>query len=191
MKYFIIIYLLLCSPGIFAQTKVSMDTSFGSILLEIYEGQAPISSANFLAYVDEKRWVGAHFYRVVTMQNQPNNDIRIEVIQGGLGNKDSLRLPPIAHESTKQTNVLHEDGTLSMARMGPGTEDSEFFICIGAQPELDFGGMRNPDGLGFSAFGKVVEGMDIVHKIQQLAQDPQNPQYLEEPFMITDIRRVR
>ncbi len=187
---FLICIFLSGAVNVFSQTRVSMDTSIGSILFEIYEEKAPITSANFLAYVDEKRWVGAHFYRVVTMQNQPNNKIKIEVIQGGLGDNDSLRLPPISHESTKQTNILHQDGTLSMARMSPGTEASEFFICIGVQPELDFGGMRNPDGQGFSAFGKVVEGMDIVLKIQQLPQDPQSQQYLEKPFMITNIRRV-
>ena len=188
-----LIYLLLltwCTTAI-CQTRVSMETTLGTIIVEVDEENAPVTSANFLRYVDENRWGGAHFYRVVTMQNQPDNDIRIEVIQGGLGDLDSLRLPPIPHESTEKTKILHKNGTLSMARMSPGTEASEFFICIGEQPELDFGGKRNPDGLGFSAFGKVIEGMDIVHKIQQLPQNLKNPQYLDKPFMISSIQRIK
>ena len=76
-------------------------------------------------------------------------------------------LPPIPHETTQQTGLRHADGTLSMARNEPGTASSEFFICVGDQPELDFGGKRNPDGAGFAAFGKVLAGLDVVRKIHQ------------------------
>jgi len=116
------------------------------------------------------------------MDNQLNNDIKIEVIQGGLGfDVEESPYPPIKHETTLETGLLHKNGTLSMARAEPGTASSEFFICIGNQPELDFGGKRNPDGQGFAAFGKVLSGMDIVRKIQQMKDERQ---MLINPFEI-------
>jgi peptidyl-prolyl cis-trans isomerase A (cyclophilin A) len=119
------------------------------------------------------------------MDNQPGNDIKIEVIQGGLGDDPrGLGLPPIAHETTEQTGIKHLDGTVSMARAGPGTASSEIFICIGDQPELDFGGQRNPDGQGFAAFGRVKSGMDVVRKIQ--AQHAEC-QMLDPEIAIADI----
>ena len=114
--------------------------------------------------------------------------MKIEVIQGGLYEDDEIvKHPPIRHETTKETGLKHLDGTLSMARMEPGTASTEFFICIGDQPELDFGGRRNPDGQGFAAFGKVVEGMDVVRKIQQL---PDKNQYLSKPLKIFSVELI-
>jgi peptidyl-prolyl cis-trans isomerase A (cyclophilin A) len=137
--------------------------------------------------VDENRYAGAVFYRVVTMDNQPNNDIRIEVIQGGQGRSPHpQRFDPIPHETTDKTGVLHKNGTISMARSDPGSASSEFFICVNDQPELDFGGKRNPDGQGFAAFGRVVQGMDVVRKIQQ---QPSESQMLAKPVKIHFIRR--
>jgi peptidyl-prolyl cis-trans isomerase A (cyclophilin A) len=103
----------------------------------------------------------------VTLQNQPHNNVKIQVIQGGLfDDHDPKMLPPIPLETTKETGLHHENGTLSMARDEPNSATSEFFICIGDQPSLDYGGKRNPDGQGFAAFGKVIKGMDVVRKIQ-------------------------
>ena len=79
-----------------------------------------------------------------------------------------MELQPIKHETTNITGLLHKNGTISMARLDPGTASSEFFICINEQPELDYGGKRNPDGQGFAAFGQVIEGMHIVKNIQKL-----------------------
>ena len=154
--------------------EVLIETELGDITVEIYERESPITAANFMRYVREERFRGANFYRTVTMGNQPDNDVKIEVIQGGLG-EDSLGLglPSIAHETTAQTGVLHKDGVISMARLEPGTASSEFFICVGDQPELDFGGKRNPDGQGFAAFGRVIDGMDVVRSIQAQPADGQ------------------
>jgi peptidyl-prolyl cis-trans isomerase A (cyclophilin A) len=154
--------------------RVIFKTELGDITVEIYEDKCPITAGNFLTYVEENRFQGATFYRTVTLDNQPNNDVEIEVIQGGLG-EDSLGLglPAIEHETTATTGVLHKDGTISMARLEPGTASSEFFICIGDQPELDFGGKRNPDGQGFAAFGRVISGMDVVRRIQSQPADGQ------------------
>ena len=166
---------------------VQLQTELGNIILELYPQQAPVTVANFLRYVDEDRFTDACFYRVVRTDNQPNNDAKIEVIQGGLKDDNHPQsLPTIVHETTAQTGILHKAGTISMARNEPGTASSEFFICINDQPELDFGGMRNPDGQGFAAFGKVIEGMDVVRKIWS---QPVKGQYLVAEIKINSISR--
>ncbi len=196
MKYLtrsIILFAMVIAVSSQAQMQnpsVLMQTKFGNIIFEIYLEKAPVTAGNFLRYVDEDRWDGATFYRVVTPDNQPDNDIRIEVIQGGLGSNGKMRLDPIVHETTEITGIMHQNGTISMARSKPGTASSEFFICIEDQPELDFGGKRNPDGQGFAAFGKVIKGMEVVRKIQQQSQDPKHSQYLAPGIPITGIRRV-
>ena len=145
---------------------VLMQTEFGDIKAELYTDKAPVSAENFLRYVKEGRYKDAVFYRVVRMDNQPNDKVKIQVLQGGLyDDNHPSKLPMIRHETTEETGVLHKDGMLSMARWTPGTADSEFSICVGDQPELDFAGKRNPDGQGFAAFGRVIDGMDVVRKI--------------------------
>jgi peptidyl-prolyl cis-trans isomerase A (cyclophilin A) len=169
---------------------VIITTQLGEIKLELYVKNAPATVNNFLHYTDSKRYTGAEFYRVVTPQNQPGRSIKIEVIQGGLEyvcNVDTI--PGIPHETTVQTGIHHLDGTISMARNKPGSASTEFFICIGSQPELDFGGKRNPDGQGFAAFGRVVSGMDIVRKIQQMPAD--SNQVLLKRIKIFQIRRIK
>lgn len=168
--------------------RVVIKTELGDIEIEIYETEAPITSANFLGYVDRDLFKDASFYRVVRMDNQPNDRIKIEVIQGGLSfTKRDTPLPPIKHETTDMTGIRHKDGVISMARLEPGTASSEFFICVGDQPELDYGGMRNPDGQGFAAFGKVVSGMEVVKKIHQ---QPAEGQTLVPRVKIFNIVRV-
>lgn len=166
---------------------LTISTDLGEIELEIFEDKAPITAKHFMQNVDENVFKDACFYRVVRLDNQPNNDIKIQVIQGGLFH-DSIvdKLPTINHETTKETGVLHTNGVISMARLEPGSASTEFFICIGNQPELDFGGMRNPDGQGFAAFGKVTKGMDVVKKIQ--AQKDQG-QMLSKRVKILSIKR--
>jgi peptidyl-prolyl cis-trans isomerase A (cyclophilin A) len=167
---------------------VRIQTALGNILLELYPGFAPVTTANFLRYVDENRFAGASFYRTVCTDNQPGNQFKIEVIQGGLLIEDHpSALPPIPHETTDQTGILHKNGVLSMARDTPGTASSEFFICIGDQPELDFGGRRNPDGQGFAAFGMVILGMDVVKHIQN---QPAKKQTLTPEIKILAVERA-
>jgi len=168
--------------------KISIKTGIGDIVLELYADKAPTSVTNFLLYIDEKRFADARFYRVVRTDNQPNNEIKIEVIQGGLQAEDHPKtLQAIRHESTIETGILHKNGTISMARNEPGTASSEFFICIGDQPELNFGGRRNADGQGFAAFGKVTKGMDTVRNIQN---QPSNEQTLNPEIKIIKIERI-
>ena len=160
----------------------------GNIHIELYPEKAPITVSNFLKYVNENRFKDATFYRVVTPENQPGKEWKIEVIQGGLFEDEHPdMLPPIVHETTEKTGILHKEGTISMARNEPGTATSEFFICIGDQPSLDFGGNRNPDGQGFAAFGKVIKGMDVVRKIQKL---PETDQYLNKKVKILEVKLI-
>lgn len=186
--------LILLGPSVPARQipdpLVVMETELGQITVEVYLEAAPVTASNFLRYVDEGRFEAATFYRVVRLDNQPDNDVKIEVIQGGPDRAGrQRRLPSIEHETTGKTGIRHLDGVISMARNEPGSASSEFFICVGDQPELDFGGRRNPDGQGFAAFGSVVSGMDVVKKIQQL--EPGGGQYLEKPVAITSIARLR
>ena len=167
-----------------------METDLGQIEAEIYLKEAPITAANFLYHIDVGTFQ-AHktvFYRVVRLDNQPNSTTKIEVIQGGLYDDELIdAIAPIEHETTQTTGIKHKDGVLSMARNGPGTASTEFFICIGDQPGLDYGGKRNSDGQGFATFGKVTKGMDVVKRIQ-MEQD--SGQYLLEPIIIKSIKRM-
>jgi peptidyl-prolyl cis-trans isomerase A (cyclophilin A) len=154
--------------------RVLLQTDLGNIVVEIYQNEAPTTARNFLRYVREDRFRGAVFYRVVREDNQSRNKVKIAVIQGGLGDEiPGQTLPPIPLETTAMTGIKHKDGTLSMARAEPDSATSEFFICVGEQPELDYGGRRNPDGQGFAAFGRVIEGMDVVRKIYAQPLDDQ------------------
>jgi peptidyl-prolyl cis-trans isomerase A (cyclophilin A) len=168
--------------------RVKIETDKGDIEVELDAAKAPNTVANFLKYVDGKFYDGGKFHRTVTPDNQPNNKVKIEVVQAGINpekTKDDLR--PIKLERTKDTGLKHVDGAISMARNGPDTATSDFFICIGALPELDFGGKRNPDGQGFAAFGKVVKGMDVVKKIQSA---PAKEQTLNPAVTIKKVTRV-
>jgi peptidyl-prolyl cis-trans isomerase A (cyclophilin A) len=167
--------------------RVVMHTELGDIVLEVYPERAPITVANFLRYVDEGRLDSASFYRAVRLDNQPNDSIRIQVIQGGLLGHRDMVLPRIAHETTDVTGVRHLDGTISMARAAVGTTSSAFFICIGDQPELDYGGRRNVDRQGFAAFGRVVAGMDVVRAIQS---GDARGQMLNVPIKIQSVERA-
>ncbi len=162
-----------------------IETELGDIKFEVYPKKAPISVANFLKYVELANFDSANFHRVVRMDNQPNDKIKIEVIQGSFTGRGNS-FGPIEHETTNNIGLLHKDGAVSMARGNPGTASTHFFICINDQPALDFGGMRNPDGQGFAVFGQVTEGMDIVRKIQSGETDYQT---LKKVIDIRDIRK--
>ena len=169
-------------------TMVLIQTDMGDLTVELYPEKAPVTVSNFLAHVEKGDYTNSIFYRVVRMDNQPDNKVKIEVIQGGLFHDELLdSIAPIIHETTKETGILHRDGVISMARMQPGSASTEFFICIGDQPSLDYGGKRNPDLQGFAAFGKVMEGMDVVRAIQEL---PDEGQYLKKQVLIRDISRL-
>lgn len=201
MRFFIPVFALLfaaCGAPAEKTVRVSMETTRGNIVLELYPDIAPVTTANFLRYVDEGLYDGAAFYRAA----RPGNDPMITVIQGGLwrpwtagGDEDfEAPLPPIAHETTAMSGLSHTDGVLSMARDGPGTASSEIFIAVGDNTSLDFGGRRNPDGKGFAAFGRVVGGMDVVRAINAApTRDGEgfDGQLLAEPVTIVSVSRIK
>ncbi|BAX78724.1 peptidylprolyl isomerase [Labilibaculum antarcticum] len=186
--YLLLVSVLTLSNCANAQNpKVEITTTLGTIELEIFEDKAPVTARYFMQNVDNNVFKDACFYRVVRMDNQPNSDIKIEVIQGGLYFEELVdQKPTIAHETTKETGILHTNGVISLARNNPGSASTEFFICVGEQPNLDFEGMRNPDGQGFAAFGKVTKGMDVVKLIQE---QKDNGQMLVERIDILSIIR--
>jgi peptidyl-prolyl cis-trans isomerase A (cyclophilin A) len=163
-----------------------IKTSLGDIAIQLYPAKAPITVANFMQYVDKKLYAGSSFFRVCTPANEAARKVNIQVIQGG-NVQEGSSLDSIKIETTRQTGLLHKDGTLSMARSGPNSATSEFFICINNQPALDYGGARNPDGYGFAAFGKVIAGMNVVKKIQSQKEVSQR---LIEPVKIYNISRI-
>ena len=146
---------------------VIIRTSFGEIEIEVDSIHAPKTAANFLRYVDLGFYGEfGRFHRTVRADNQQGEKIKIAVVQAGLEPYKARAFPPIPLENTKVTGLRHRDGTVSMARTEPNSATSDFFICIGDQPALDYGGKRNPDGQGFAAFGRVVRGTGVVKKIQ-------------------------
>ena len=167
--------------------EVVIETSEGDIVVELFPDSAPNTVQNFLRYVDAGLYAGGEFFRTVHSNNQPNDSIRIAVIQGGMNpDRVSDAFGPIELERTSNTGLRHVNGTISMARAGPDTATHSFFICIGDQPSLDYGGMRNPDGQGFAAFGRLVEGMDVVLRINA---SPAQGQSLQPPISISRIAR--
>ncbi len=174
--------------NILAQKKetCTIKTSLGAITVELYPKKAPITVANFLKYVDAHLYDNTSFFRAVTLNNQPKDSVKIEVIQGG--EVDSTKVfKAIPLERTSKTGILHKNGTLSMARDKPDSATSSFFICINDQPSLDYKGKRNKDGQGFAAFGKVTKGMNVVKIIQEL--HPEQEQYFKPEVTILSISR--
>ena len=194
--------LLLAALSVHAEVAIVIETEKGNIEAVLDEKKAPITVANFLRYVDAGHYNGGQFYRTVRSKfdNQPQNPIKIDVVQAGIRvDARKSAFPPIPMERTSQTGLRHIDGALSMARdVNPDSATSDFFICIGPQPELDYGGKRNPDGQGFAVFGRVTRGMDVVRKIQDSPSGPTGSaanansagnQRLIPPIAIRAIRR--
>ena len=167
---------------------VRFETELGVFDVSVATAAAPATAANFLKYVGEGFYDGGRVHRSVRLDNQRRSDVLIEVIQGGVDRSQRRDgYPSIALERTRDTGLLHEDGTISMARGSPDSARSDFFICIGAQPSLDFGGTRNADGQGFAAFGTVVAGMDVIRKIHT---SPTRGESLNPAIRIVSARRL-
>jgi peptidyl-prolyl cis-trans isomerase A (cyclophilin A) len=171
---------------------VSLDTSLGAIIIALKARQAPLTTANFLQYVDQKLYDGASFWRAA----KAPSSVDYGLIEGGLQGDPNKVLKPVAHETTTQTGLRHVDGTVSLARKAPGTGDSDFFICVGEAPYLDANPAGEGDNLGFAAFGQVIKGMEIVRKILNLPTpgEATNPvmkgQMLLPVVPITTARRI-
>lgn len=176
-----------------ATVLVTLQTGEGSIVLELEKGRAPLTTTNFLRYVDQKRFDGAVFYRAINMAEN------FGLVQGGvLQMKPGQKLlPPVAHEPTTLTGLTHKTGTVSMARGAQGTARSDFFITVGDMSSLDAHPDQPGDNAGFAAFGHVVEGMDVVLRIMRAPVDPalgekegMKGQMLAQPVRILTARRT-
>lgn len=168
--------------------RVVIETELGDIEAELFQKEAPVSVANFLRYARGGFYEGGSFFRTVTMANQPNDKVKIQVVQAEANpNREAEAFAPIPLERTRDTGLRHLDGALSMARSEPDSAQHSFSICVGDQPELNFGGKRNPDGQGFAVFGRVVRGMDVTHRIHER---PAQGQRIESPVRIRRVRIV-
>ena len=169
-------------------TQVVLDTDLGAIEVEVYNEKAPISSTDFLYYVDNGLYDGEGFYRAVRPDNDPRG-LGMEIIQGGLLGLESVTAS-IDHETTQMTGLTHLDGAVSIARDAPGTGSAAyFFISIGDNTSLDFGGSRNPDGQGYAVFGQVIKGMDVVRAIQlRETEAVSSSEVTEGQFLTTPVK---
>ena len=181
-------FLIGCHPK-YDNPHILIHSNYGDIEVELFPKQAPKTVTAFLSYVDSGFYDNSSFYRVLLTEGFTDND-NVGLIQGGIWQthpQHLLSIPGIAHESTKQTGLSHTDGTISLARTKVGTANTEFFICIGDQTQLDNGNNMLGDGQGFAAFGKVVKGMSIVRKIQS---QPSNGEIFTGKILISSIERL-
>jgi peptidyl-prolyl cis-trans isomerase A (cyclophilin A) len=177
------------APASQATVRVVLQTAAGAITLELEAERAPLTTTNFLRYVDQKRLDGATFYRATEVGGG------LGLVQGGVRSDPKRSFPPVAHEPTTKTGLSHVDGAISMARHAPGSATGDFFIMVGASPSMDADPSQPGDNLGFAVFGRVVDGMDVV---RQILTSPKSPtegegvmkgQMLAAPVRILSARR--
>jgi peptidyl-prolyl cis-trans isomerase A (cyclophilin A) len=174
------------SPQPAARVQVTLTTSDGPIILALEKDKAPITTANFLHYVDSKRLDGTTFYRTIKVGDG------FGLVQGGISQNPKLAFPPIKHEPTTQTGLSHIDGAISMAMNAPNTAQGDFFIMVGASPGMD----ANANQPGYAVFGHVVQGMDVVRHLLDAATDPSKGagimkgQMIAAPIRIVTARRT-
>jgi peptidyl-prolyl cis-trans isomerase A (cyclophilin A) len=189
---FLLLALALARPALAQDLpKVRLDTSAGAIVIAVDTARAPVTSANFLRYVDQKRFDGFTFYRALKLGETGG------LIQGGTRGDRKKTLPPIAHEATTQTGLSHVDGAVSMARFAPGTAAGDFFIAVGPIPGLDADPAQSGDNAGYAVFGQVVEGMEAVRAILAApisetagADVGMKGQMIAQPIRIVTARRL-
>lgn len=172
-----------------ADVRVTMLTEQGPVVIAVHSGKAPVTAANFLKYVDQKRLDGTAFYRGVGAADYG-------FVQGGAQNDPKRILPPIAHEPTTQTGLVHDEGALSMARYAPGSATGDFFVVLGRMPSMDAHPDAPGDNQGFAVFAHVVEGLDVIKAILIAPKSPtkgegvMKGQMLETPVKILSVRRT-
>lgn len=173
---------------------VQLTTSMGDIVLELDTVRAPVTAGNFLKYVGQKRMDGTSFYRAMLWSDWQGPGQGI--IQGGPRGNPKKVLPPIAHEPTDKTGIKHDTGTISMARLAPGSATGDFFILLSPIPSFDADPAASGDNAGYAAFGRVVAGMDVVRNISAAplsstaGQGVMRGQMIERPVIILSARKV-
>lgn len=174
-----------------AKPRVAIRTRHGVIVVELEARKAPLTSANFLHYVDAGKYDGGSFFRAARTPGAPKEGTIV-----GQAAPKQRPFPPIAHESTTLTGLRHVEGTISLGRFAPGSATDGFFICASAEPYLDAHPEAKGDNLGFAAFGQVIQGLPVVHKILSLPTSAKAPfpdqrgQWLKPPVAILGMKRV-
>jgi peptidyl-prolyl cis-trans isomerase A (cyclophilin A) len=187
----LLLFMLPADPGAAAgaPVRIRLETAAGPIVIELEMKRAPITATNFLRYAEEKRLDGTFFYRAARRRNNPKTGL----VQGGINHRVVRARLPIAHEPTSRTGLRHVEGTVSMARNAPGTAMGDFFITVGPAVYLD----ARPGSAGYAAFGKVVQGMDLVRRMLAAPTYPggrsanTKGQQIIAPIRIVSARRVR
>ncbi len=179
----VFINVLSCNTKKYINPHIIINTSFGNIEAELYPSKAPKSVAAILSFIDAGYYKNANFYRVLKNEDLPI-DINYGIIQAGIWPKKK-NIKGIIHESTRLSGLSHTNGTLSLARNAVGTATTEFFICIGDETNFDAG--KSMDTAGFAAFGSVIDGMDIVRRIQS---QKSIGDMFEKKFTINDIKKL-
>jgi peptidyl-prolyl cis-trans isomerase A (cyclophilin A) len=173
---------------------VAIDTSAGRIVVALDRARAPVTTANFLHYVDTRRFDGQTFYRAMHMPDSGGKDGGL--IQGGITTDARKLYAPIKHEPTSETGLHNVAGAISMANGGPGTARADFFILLSDMPGLDAGGPGG-DANGFAAFGHVTDGMDVVRRIwsspisETKGEGVMKGQMLDPPIKILHAERLK
>ena len=165
---FALLMIVSCGHPVYKNPHIIIETEMGDIEVELFKDKAPKTTAAFLSYIDSGFYNNSSFYRVLKSDEFPSAN-NTGIIQGGMWQTNAAKnqtISGIEHESTKLTGLTHESGTISLARLAPGTASTEFFICIGDQTPLDYGRRGTEDGQGFAAFGQVFKGMAVVRNIQ-------------------------
>jgi peptidyl-prolyl cis-trans isomerase A (cyclophilin A) len=173
-----------------AAVRIAVETAEGPFTVEVWPDRAPLSAGNFLAHVDGGHMDGASVYRIPTPDNEPDKPVKIAVLQFGPAPDKAIAtplFPHVPHEPTGATGIRHLRGTLSTARFAVGTGGYGFFVCMRDEPELDEGGRRHPDGHGFAAFGRVVDGWDTLERLYAHAEAQDR---LVKPVPIGRARRL-
>ncbi|GAA4751822.1 peptidylprolyl isomerase [Sphingomonas daechungensis] len=155
--------------------KVALDTSAGRIVLALDRGHAPVTTDNFLRYVDAGRFNGESFYRSMKFTDGGG------IVQGGITTDARKLYPAIAHEPVSKTGIKHVTGTVSMAAFSPGTAKADFFILLSDIPSFD---------ASFAAFGHVVEGMDVVKAIQAAPTSPTKGEGVMKGQMLEPVVKI-
>jgi peptidyl-prolyl cis-trans isomerase A (cyclophilin A) len=157
-------------PALAANPQVEFDTTAGVIRIELYPEAAPKTVANFLDYVKTGHYVGTQFHRVIDGF----------MIQGGGFTTDFKQKPtkapiPIESESSFKAGLTNVPGTVAMARTSdPNSATSQFFINVNDNTRLNFRD-ASPQGYGYTVFGKVIDGMDVVNKIAKAPKGASGP----------------
>lgn len=168
--------------------KAKFETEFGAFVIELSMQKAPVTANYFREIIESGAFTGSSIFRVVGGDNAAiRAENPIKVVQGGLKDTDPQPVPPVRHEPTSETGLSHQKWAVSTARFGPGETYGSFFICMRDEPELNFGGHRHPDGLGFAVFGNIVSGFDAV---QALYDQREKDEFLNIPIPIHACRMV-